>query len=189
MTQNCQRKLPTPCVKAGQREWTWSLGWCGCNNMQSDLNLAQDIVDPDHNECYFSVSKHIPVQYDNTARCRSVAKTCPVTIHDQDTTSLMHMKKKRFITKGTDCNCKQHVCSLAHRICSGSGGGVYSVTTANIRYSLSSFGSLTHRHAISDTGHATGGTTEQCRYCVKPSNNYLLLTLRQIYTICCKIFQ
>ena len=132
MTQNCQRTLLLPCVKVGQREWTWPLGWCGCNNMQSALNLAHAIGDPDHHECYFSVSKHIPVQYDKTARCRSVPNTCPVTIHDRDTTSLLHLKQKRFITKGTDCNFKQHIRSLAHRICSGSGGGGYSVTTAKV---------------------------------------------------------
>jgi hypothetical protein len=42
------------------------------------------------------------------------------------------LETEALITKGTDSNCKQQVCSIAHRICSGSGGGGYSVTTAKV---------------------------------------------------------
>jgi len=143
----------------------------------------------------FSVSKHIPVQYDKTARCRSVTNTCPVTTHDQDTSSLSHLKQKRFITKGIDCNCK-HVCSLAYRICGGSGGGDYCGDGQSMRvirrpiFDTLFPGSVPSITAmLFDTVHAAGGTTEQCRYYANQRNNYLLLTLRQIYTIHCTIFQ
>jgi hypothetical protein len=64
-------------------------------------------------------------------------------------------------------------------MCCGSGGGGYPVTTAkyeghtaaSFQYSLSSFGSLIQRHAISDTAHTVGGTTEQWKYYAKQRNS------------------
>lgn len=58
MTQNCHKKLLLPCVKVGQREWTWPLAWYGRNNMQTALNLAHAIGDPDHTEYYFPLNRN-----------------------------------------------------------------------------------------------------------------------------------